>query len=244
MRFDVLGPSERAELPPTFEGSRRPALLPAAPGSRSLAGVVVAAAAPGPGRLSEAPSPGPASAGQRDVGAQGPAAATSPTPGGGDPGSAVREGAACGGRCPARGSAPAPRIRAQVQTQQSLVTGEDGCLQDPDHKNILLASLAPCFLGSGHLSIPAVPEAILDGWVCSGASAFFCPGEGTASRRTPAENPGRCLAWRRCSLNDHLSPPSALEAGMDPRMDTESAPWGFCSNYGERGICFLCDLPA
>lgn len=205
---------------------------------------MVAAAAPGPGRLSEAPSPGPASAGQRDVGAQGPAAATSPTPGGGDPGSAVREGAACGGRCPARGSAPAPRIRAQVQTQQSLVTGEDGCLQDPDHKNILLASLAPCFLGSGHLSIPAVPEAILDGWVCSGASAFFCPGEGTASRRTPAENPGRCLAWRRCSLNDHLSPPSALEAGMDPRMDTESAPWGFCSNYGERGICFLCDLPA
>lgn len=42
---------------------------------------------------------------------------------------------------------------------------------------------------------------------------------------------------------DHFSPIPALEAGMNPRMDMETPPWGFCSNYRERSICFSGDLP-
>lgn len=92
--------------PPTFEGSRRRAPLPAAPGSRSLGRGRWRP--PGPGRLSEAPGPRPGA--RRAPGTSGRRArlaATCPTSGGGDAGSAVREGAACGGRRPARGSARA-----------------------------------------------------------------------------------------------------------------------------------------
>lgn len=39
------------------------------------------------------------------------------------------------------------------------------------------------------------------------------------------------------------SHPLAREAGVCPRMDAETSPRDFCSNYEERGIRFLWKLP-
>lgn len=95
--------------PPTFEGSRRAAPLPAAPGSRSRG--EGAAAAPRSRRVERGPGARPGARGGTGTSGRGTRlAANSPIPGGGGvAGSAVREGAACGGRRPARRSAPALR---------------------------------------------------------------------------------------------------------------------------------------
>ncbi|XP_048970762.1 uncharacterized protein LOC125755831 [Canis lupus dingo] len=154
---------------PNFRGVSPPRSPPRGAGL-ALLGEGAAAAAPGAGRAERGPRPGPGARGAPGTsGSRAPLAAASPTPRGGDAGSAVREGAACGGRrrAPAR-PGPAPRIRAQVSRRRlaTLVTGEDGCLQDPDRVIILLASLASCSLGSGHpswASTPALPETVFKG---------------------------------------------------------------------------------
>lgn len=68
----------------------------------------------------------------------------------------------------------------QVQTRRALVTGEDGCLQAPDHIIVLPASLAPCSLGSGHpsrASTPALPEAVFKGLGLLRSVSILPPGK-------------------------------------------------------------------
>ncbi|CAD7667551.1 unnamed protein product [Nyctereutes procyonoides] len=120
------------------------------------------------------------------------------------------------------GGGGGPRGRVSRRRLATLVTGEDGCLQDPDRVIILLASLASCSLGSGHpswASTPALPETVFKGLGLLRSLSILPPRRKDSIKDISTENPGRCLAWRRCSLN------------------------GFCSNYRERGICFSWNLP-